>query len=90
MNADEEVFGQMRAEVIAVKPGSFFAVQTSGGITVVENPSGCDVQVGDVIRGNFETLGGESMYNETQLEEMDVFVQDFHCSRQVVRQTYGM
>lgn len=71
----------MAAHVVAVNPRKgFVAVQTSSGITVFELIGAYEVNVGDTIRGDFEALGGETYYNVTEGEELDVFVQDIHCS----------
>jgi hypothetical protein len=64
----------------------FVAVQTSNGITVFELLGGYEVNVGDKIRGDFDALGGETYYNVTESEEMDVFVQGIHCSPDSARQ----
>lgn len=44
---------------------------------------GHDIEVGDVITGDLESLGGETWYNQTQMEEIEVFVEDIHGSRQI-------
>ena len=77
----------MKAKIIAVnfKKG-FVAVSTGGGITVFELLGGYDVEVGDVISGDLESLGGETFVNETQSEEMDVYVQGVHCTEANARQ----
>lgn len=71
----------MKGNVIAVniKKG-FVAISTDDGITVFELLGGYDVEVGDVISGNLDALGGETFNNETQSEEMDVYVQGVHCT----------
>lgn len=74
------------ARVIGVNPHKgFIAVQTDGGITVFELIGGYEVNIGDSIRGDFETHGGETYHNDTSGEEMDVFVQGIHCSPEVAR-----
>ncbi len=35
-------------------------------------------ELGDIISGDLETLGGETLLNETTGEKIDVFAQDFH------------
>jgi hypothetical protein len=49
-----------------------------------------DVDVDDSVTGDFETLGGMTVRNETRKTDLSVFVQDFHCSAEVVLQTYRL
>jgi hypothetical protein len=75
---------KMKGTVIAMNlPKGFVAVETTTDITIVELLGGYKVEIGDVITGNLNNLGGGSLYSETQQEEMDVFVQDIHCSSEV-------
>ncbi len=39
-----------------------------------------EIEIGDFITGNLESLGGETFYNETSFEEMDVFVEEIQVS----------
>ena len=39
---------------------------------------GCDVEIGDIIIGNLESIGSETWRNETKMKEIDVFVEDTH------------
>ena len=74
------------ARVVGVNPRKgLVAVQTDTGITVFELLGGYEVSVGDSIRGDFETHGGETYFNITTGDEMDVFVQGIHCSPDVAR-----
>lgn len=77
----------MKASVIAIntKKG-FVAVSTENGITVFELLGGYEVEIGDVISGNLDSLGGETFINETQSEEMDVYVQGIRCTESNARQ----
>lgn len=36
-----------------------------------------EVEIEDILIGNFTNLGGEILYNKTQEEDLDVFIQDF-------------
>lgn len=73
----------MAARVVAVNPRKgFVAVQTDDGITIFELLGGYEVSVGDHIRGDFDTHGGETYFNLTSGEEMDVYVQAIHCTPQ--------
>jgi hypothetical protein len=77
----------LRGPVVGVNlKRGFVAVRTDGGLTIVELLGGYDVQLGDTIAGNLESLGGESLYNETRMEAMDVSIQNFHCSDEAARQ----
>jgi hypothetical protein len=37
---------------------------------------GDEVDLGDILSGNLEDLGGETLFNITQNEEIEVFIQD--------------
>lgn len=37
------------------------------------------LEVGDVVMGNLENLGGETLYNKTQGIEVDGFIENFGC-----------
>lgn len=77
----------MKSEVIGINPRkSFVAVKTDAGITVFELLGGYDVELGDMISGNLEALGGETFFNETQQEEMEVYVQGIYCTEPNARQ----
>lgn len=78
----------MRAEVIAVRH-PFFAVELPGGFTVVELIGG-DVDKGEVVSGDFESLGGAKMRNETRRMSLSVFVQDYGCTREVLWATFKL
>lgn len=72
------------ARVIGFNPRSgLVAVQTDSGITIFELIGDYEISIGDSIRGDFETHGGETYRNVTSGEEMDVFVQAIHCSPKV-------
>ena len=58
----------------------FVAVETDGGITVFELLGEYEIEKDDIISGDLESLGGEIFLNETQDEEMDVYVQGIHCT----------
>ena len=50
--------------------------------SVLELLGGYSPEIGDVISGNLENLGGESVKNITQGEAWDVFIQDIHGLKQ--------
>lgn len=37
--------------------------------------------IGDIISGNLESLGGETLFNVTQKENMDVYIQDIFADK---------
>ncbi|OAT23532.1 hypothetical protein M977_00441 [Buttiauxella gaviniae ATCC 51604] len=53
-----------------------------GEFTVAELLGGYDVEKGHVISGDLHSLGGETFTNETEEEEIDVFVQSYGMSEQ--------
>lgn len=57
----------MEGRVISINPHKgFIAIKTDGGITVVELLGGYEVEVEDIISGDLESHGGETLFNETQ------------------------
>lgn len=58
------------------------ALLTDGGYTVFEL-LGSEVDAGDVITGDLESLGRETWQNATKKEKIDVAVEDIHCSRAI-------
>ncbi len=74
----------MKGEVIATNPHKgYIAVRTDGGTSVIELLGAYSVEIDDIISGNLERIGGETLRNETQLESMDVFIQGVHCTAQI-------
>lgn len=53
-----------------------------GEFSVVELLGEYSPEAGDVISGNLEGLGGETIRNETQKQDWSVFIQDIHASRE--------
>jgi hypothetical protein len=53
-----------------------------GEFTVAELLGGYDVEKGHVISGDLHCLGGETFFNETEDEDIDVYVQGFGMSEQ--------
>lgn len=72
----------MKGTVIGVNPRiGFIAIRTEeGDLTVAELLGGYEVEPEDEISGDLNALGGETFYNNTQNEEMDVYVQGVYCS----------
>ncbi|HBT2486654.1 TPA: hypothetical protein MBD98_001263 [Klebsiella aerogenes] len=52
----------------------------TGEFTVAELLGGYDVEKGHVISGELHSLGGETFVNETEEEEIEVFVQGYGMS----------
>lgn len=67
----------MRGPVIGLsRDRRFAAIHTESGHAVVELIGSCDVQLGDIVAGDLEMLGGGSLWNENRREAVDIFVQD--------------
>lgn len=43
-----------------------------------------NIELGDTISGDLESLGGELWQNETKMEEIEVFVEDIYGNRDIV------
>ncbi|WP_035597070.1 hypothetical protein [Halomonas salina] len=68
----------------------FIAIRTEEGeLTVAELLGGYEVELEDEIRGDLNALGGETFYNITQDEELDVYVQGVQCSNRHARLLMG-
>lgn len=72
----------MRGKVIAVnlRKGLFAVLIDDGGCSVVEIVDTCEVELGDLMVGQLDTLGRETLRNETRTEDVDVCIQDIHRS----------
>ncbi|HHA1987980.1 TPA: hypothetical protein ACOEB8_004080 [Enterobacter ludwigii] len=53
-----------------------------GEFTVAELLGGYDIEKGHVISGDFHSLGCDTFMNETEEEEIEVFVQGYGLSEQ--------
>ncbi|HGN0867346.1 TPA: hypothetical protein ACKROV_000556 [Providencia alcalifaciens] len=51
-----------------------------GEITIAELLGGYDVEKGNVITGNLHSEGGETFYNHSTDEELDVYVEYIHLT----------
>lgn len=49
--------------------------------SVLELLGGYVPEVGDILKGNLDSLGGETIQNLTQNESWDVFIQDIYGSK---------
>lgn len=72
----------MKGVIVAMnRRKGFYAVRVDdGGITVFEMLDSHEPEVGDVISGRLDVHMGERLYNETQRERFDVYIQGVHCS----------
>lgn len=53
-------------------------------VTVIEILVNYYLEVGNIIKGNLDSLGRESLYNVSQDEEIDVFVQEIYASKEIM------
>ena len=72
----------MNGTIIAInRINGMHAVQIEdGGVTVFELTDSHDAALGDVIAGELQTLGSETLANKTQQESFDAYIQDAFCS----------
>lgn len=68
----------MRGRVIYIDPNNseLIKVQFDGERIATVELLGDEVEINDILNGNFYNLGGETLYNLTQNEELEVFIQD--------------
>lgn len=52
-------------------------VQFDGERIAIVELLGTEVEIEDILIGNFTSLGGEILLNKTQGKKIDVFIQDF-------------
>lgn len=68
----------MYGKVIWIDPNNseLIKVQFDGGRIATVELLGTEVEIEDILIGNFTNLG-ETLYNKNQEEDLDVFIQDF-------------
>ncbi len=69
----------MLGKVISITPNGemiIVKVLNDGSYSILEL-FGDTVSVGDILRGDFRSLGGENFYNVTQSEKLSACVQDY-------------
>jgi len=44
-----------------------------------------NLSVGDIVTGNLESLGSETLYNETEETEVNGFIENIHCGENQLR-----
>lgn len=75
----------MKGKIVLLNPkrGMVTALTENGEYTSFEILGGYDVEIGDVISGNLESLGGETFYNQTKKEKFEVFVEDIYNTKDI-------
>jgi hypothetical protein len=61
------------------KTNGFFTVETPGGLTVIEPLDEVELEIGDVIRGDLESHGNETLKIQGR-EEFEGLIQAVHAS----------
>jgi exosome complex RNA-binding protein Rrp4 len=72
-----------KTKLLNNKKGMVAVENEDGEYSVVELLGDYSPEAGDVISGNLDGLGGETIRNETQKQDWRVFVQDIHSSREM-------
>ena len=69
----------MQGKVVWIDPtnSKLIKVQFDGERIVIVELLGAEVEIGDFLIGKFTNLGGETLFNQTQEESIDVYIQDF-------------
>jgi len=74
----------MKGKVTLINPNrGMAALVTENDEYTSFEPLGHDIELGDIISGDLESVGGETWYNETQMEKIDVAVEDIYGTKQV-------
>jgi hypothetical protein len=74
----------MKGTVAFINPtrGMAALITENGEYTSFET-LGDDVELGDILSGDLESVGGETWYNETKHEEIEVMVEDIYGTKQI-------
>ena len=69
----------MYGKVVWIDPNNseLIKVHFDGGRIATIELLGTEVEIEDIIIGNFTNLGGETLFNKTLGENLDAFIQDF-------------
>lgn len=59
----------------------WIAILTESGSFSIAEVLGKPPELGDIVLGDLESLGGETLYNRTTNEKIDVFIQDIYVDR---------
>ena len=70
----------MRGKVIWIDPtnSELIKVQIDGSYVALIELLCHEVEIGDEIKGNLDSLGCETLYNVTQNEELDVSIENLY------------
>ena len=66
-----------RVNWIDSKNPEFIKVQFDTERIAIIELLGAEVNINDILEGNFTNLGGEKLFNKTQKQEIDVYIHDF-------------
>lgn len=66
----------MKGVVSKIRKDGLIEVQAETCISVIELLGAYEVEVGDEIEGDLDNLGSEELLNLSQVENMDVYIQD--------------
>ena len=72
----------MKGKVVGLKK-DLCAVQISSGLTIFEIIDIHSTEIKDIMSGNLENVGSETLNNETKEEDIDVFIEDWGCSQEI-------
>ena len=62
------------------------AVETENGeYSILESLGGNDLDIGDTLSGDLESVGQKTIINKTKSIKMSVFIDDCHCDPEIVR-----
>lgn len=76
----------MEGTVILVnRQKSFIGIDVDGQISIIELLGDYSIEINDILSGEFRSLGADEIYNITQKEEMDVYIQDIHSSKHKIK-----
>lgn len=70
----------MKGKVIWIDPtnSELIKVQIDGSYVALIELLGHEVELGDEIKGDLESLGRETLYNITQQEELEVSIENLY------------
>jgi len=68
-------------KLINNKKGFIAVLTEEEEYSIIELQRDYSPEVDDVVSGDLEGLGGETIRNETQKQDWSVFIQDIHASR---------
>ena len=75
----------MRGTITAINRarGMYAVALDDGSFTVFELLDSHELEIGDIVSGNLQSMGGETLINETQSREVfEVSVQNCGCTKE--------